>query len=227
MRTLRSIPVLNSAIQLIVVDSSNSINKDLVLNSTEHLNNVKYIYHPAEGIYFAQNMGISKADGEYILILNSGDILLGLTDSVLDSIKEEKIYVYNQEVRKENGSIFGVYVHRLPKMFPHQSMIVHRSYFSRYGLYPVDFKFNAEQIWMARIICKGDRYVQRDNVLSAFYLGGVSGEFNLKMFGENYAYYRILEKSIIMSFWMSYLRPTLRHLFGFIPRDYFLTYLIK
>ena len=60
-------------IQFIVIDGSSPSLEDLVAESG--IANVSYSWQQPEGIFSAMNLGISRAQGDYILFLNAGDTL--------------------------------------------------------------------------------------------------------------------------------------------------------
>ncbi|WP_298262448.1 glycosyltransferase family 2 protein [uncultured Lutibacter sp.] len=102
------------------------------------------------GIFNAMNKGIKKAKGNYLLFLNSGDVLNGST-ALLDFIKHPNFkgdIIYGDYVF-ENGQ--KIYPDELTPLFfvksslPHQSTLFKRSVFEEMGLYNESYKIAADR----------------------------------------------------------------------------------
>lgn len=92
------------------------------------------------GIFEAMNKGVSLANGEYLLFLNSGDILTSpnvLTDFVLNSNFKGDIlygdYELNNGVKKYPDDLTPAYFMR--SSLPHQSTLIHKRVFEKVGAY--------------------------------------------------------------------------------------------
>ncbi len=227
LRTLNSISALECPVEIVIIDGSERDNSKLVYNAVDSCHNVLYERAKPEGIYQAQNKGISMCSANYILVLNAGDTIINLSSTVFSNLTSKAIYVFGQEVRTETGQKLGEYYYKHPKMFPHQSIIVPRSLFEEYGFYPLKYRYNAEQIWLVTLKNAGVKFYFYNFSISCFYLGGISSTFNFGMFRENYIYYRLQNVSVANSIIISYIKPVMRHLMSGIPRKYFLTYLKK
>ena len=143
---------------------------------------------PDSGIYNAMNKGIAAARGEYLLFLNSGDHLLN-RHSLEKSVRwlgNHDLCCFDIEVRQPPGSnSIPAWIRQGPDIprfsdfvrnsLPHQSCFIRRSLFERYGYYDETLKICSD--WKAFMlwVCKhGCSYKHVHDVLSVFYIGGVS-----------------------------------------------------
>lgn len=156
------------------------------------------------GIYNAMNKGIRKAKGEYVLFLNSGDVLNG-NPALGDFINHEYFLgdiVYGDYKYEEGGKVFP---DRLTPLFfvrtslPHQSTFFKREVFDSMGLYDEKYDIVADRAFYIKCFLSNQfvfRHVPYS--LSIFDLSGVSNDFkykekqkleNERMFQENYNIY--------------------------------------
>ncbi|MGE5847814.1 MAG: hypothetical protein ACM34O_13895, partial [Ignavibacteria bacterium] len=125
-----------------------------------------------DGISDAFNKGILASSGDYLMVLNSGDILLHREYL----IKAEEILEQNKDISFVHSNILfeekyagNLVMH--PKMknigrgmpYFHQSMVIRRSVFDSVGLYNKDYKISMDYDLIVRMEKKG---------LKGFYLDG-------------------------------------------------------
>lgn len=174
-------------------DNSVSVIKEYVTNSQ---NQVRWISEPDDGIYNAMNKGIRMAEGEYIQILNSGDILA--SDDVvekmlaelgrLNSILESKLPILYGNMIKDFGSgkmkrdTCG-YDNYTPESFlyfyrgtlNHDCAYIRRDLFEKYGYYSEEMKICSDWEWYVRTIALGGEKVYYTDVdVTIFDMFGVS-----------------------------------------------------
>lgn len=146
-RTMRS--VLNQTFQdleYIIVDGKSS---DRTIEIARNIANdypnrcVHIISEPDKGIYDAMNKGIKNASGEWVNMMNAGDVFAD--DNVLENIFNENIsdniaFLYSDLYKKTSfGRCFKVnmYCAENERHLVHQSCIYRRNLHQEYGYYVV------------------------------------------------------------------------------------------
>lgn len=132
--------------ELIIIDGASN-DGSLEIIQKYNNNNSKWISEPDRGIYNAMNKGISLAQGEYCLFLNSGDWFVNNTvlNSVFSTNPCESILVGNiimirdKVVRIEKYPVisFGLFY---SGSICHQAAFIKRDLFHKYGLYDENLK---------------------------------------------------------------------------------------
>jgi glycosyltransferase involved in cell wall biosynthesis len=145
------------------------------------------VSEPDNGIYNAMNKGIKASKGDYLLFLNSGDMLNG--ENALKTFIEHKDFggdiIYGDYKFDKGGKVYPDSLTPL-KFFksslPHQSTFIIRSLFFDFGLYNEDFKIVSD--WEFFIKCFLSEKVKFKHVnqpLSVYDLNGVSNNINSKI----------------------------------------------
>lgn len=178
-------------------DGSVDIIKDYVNQCLMY--DVLWVSEKDSGIYNAMNKGIRKATGDYIQILNSGDILAGpdVTAKMIVALNDEmsrdkslndgvpilygnimKDYGNGKLVRDMSGN--GLYN---PSSFlyfyfgtlNHDSAYIRRDLFDKYGLYNEKMKICSDWEWYVRALVLGNvRAVYTNIDVTIFEMNGVS-----------------------------------------------------
>ena len=174
-------------------DDSVSVIKEYVTNTQ---NQVRWVSEPDDGIYNAMNKGIRMAEGEYIQILNSGDILA--SDDVvekmfaelrrLNSMHKSKLPILYGNMIKDFGSgkmkrdTCG-YDNYTPESFlyfyrgtlNHDCAYIRRDLFEKYGYYNEEMKICSDWEWYVRaIILGGEKAYYTDIDVTIFDMFGIS-----------------------------------------------------
>lgn len=189
-------------------DGSVDIIKEYVCN-VERINeltneriHVVWSSEPDKGIYNAMNKGISKATGDYIQILNSGDILAAsdVTEQMINSLysltrstlsdKIEVPILYGNMIKKDyaTGKIFGKskkVEYSLRQYYAstmnHDCCYIRRDLFDKYGLYDESLKIVSDWKWFLLAIGLGNvKPVYVDIDVTIFDCSGIS-ETNLEL----------------------------------------------
>ncbi len=150
-------------IEFIIIDGNSTDNSVEIIKESDGIH--YWVSEKDNGIYHAQNKGIAKSTGDYLLFLNSGDTLadketlknvssyLSKTDIVYGDLITEDA----KGVRKEESSpnVLDVY-HFMISTLWHPVSFIHRSVFERYGNYNEAFKITADYEFFIRAILKNN-----------------------------------------------------------------------
>ena len=143
---------------------------------------VFWVSEPDGGIYNAMNKGVSKATGEYLLFLNSGD---WLSDDVLGRavpLLNGTDIVYGDQIVHENGK-FSVWIipgeAELTETFFARDTLSHPSSFIKATLlgvlrYDEHYSIIADQVFFYHALMRGSTFKKIDLKFSVFDRGGVS-----------------------------------------------------
>jgi glycosyltransferase involved in cell wall biosynthesis len=184
-KTINSVLNQNSnKFEYIIIDGGSTDNSRDIISINE--NKIAYwVSETDSGIYNAMNKGILKANGKYLLFLNSGDYL---TDSnvIVDFCNEkftEDIVSGNLLMNKNGKSI----VHKPPKSedlsfktfysgsLPHPSTFIKRELFEDCGLYDEKNKIISDwAFFITALIIKNKTYKYFKRDISHFDLTGIS-----------------------------------------------------
>ena len=149
-------------------------------------NHIVWISEPDTGIYNAMNKGLRKAQGEYLLFLNSGDYLVDelILNTVFANNFDEDIVYGNIYVVEQNGrktlatapnseEITFVSIHS--KRLFHPASFIKRELMLNIGGYDEEIKITADFAFFVIAICKYNCSLKKiDLPISIFELGGVS-----------------------------------------------------
>lgn len=137
--------------------------------SSEYIeNNNQYfsysVSEPDKGIYNAMNKGIAKANGEYLLMLNAGDVLHNneVLSKVFDKTNYTHDIIYGDVDRESKGVVFteSIFPDKLTFGFLRNGMISHQAVFFKrrlhniVGLYNETLKYGADWHFIVLSVCK-------------------------------------------------------------------------
>ena len=167
---------------LVIDGGSEDGSKELIEKQTHKLS--YWISEKDRGIYHAMNKGIAKANGEYLLFLNSGDYFFSEVSLVqlLKDMNGEDIIYGNLVVKKEDGSewllnypselSFGFFYR---SSLPHQASLIKSQLFNKYGSYNEDLKVASDWEFFIKAICFYNvSYKHVNETISVFCMGGIS-----------------------------------------------------
>lgn len=172
---------------------------------------MKWISEPDKGIYDAMNKGVKRATGDYVFILNSGDMLAGpevtarmiaaLNDGVIDILLGNIVQVYADGKKRREIDDRYIDDRLTPRpiessmltfykgTIPHDAAFVRRELFEKYGYFDDKLKICADwKLYLDMIALGGVQpwYVDIDVVL--FDMSGVSNTNNERRLVERMAY---------------------------------------
>ena len=131
------------------------------------------------------NKGISAANGEYLLFLNSGDELIN--SEVLNNnyfqLKGKDVYYYNKNIYQTNNT----YIREMPSeltfsflysdSLAHQSTFIKKTLFEEIGLYDENLRIVSDWKFFIIAFYKFNASFQYVNsIITVFYLGGASSD---------------------------------------------------
>lgn len=181
--TIRS--VINQTYQnreYIIVDGASTDKTMSVVNQYEDKIDI-IISEPDKGRSDAFNKGIQRATGDYIVMVNAGDLL---TDNALEKFAQnyEKGYdvIKGNTIRwnPDTGTRFRerpvIKYPSIPFNFLvcHQSTYISKKAYEKYGDYLVDFHVGMDFELMLRFTRLGARFHAIDEDLAVFRMGGIS-----------------------------------------------------
>ncbi|WP_281637402.1 glycosyltransferase family 2 protein [Flavobacterium marginilacus] len=165
---------------LIVDGDSTDRSKDVINQYSTSIN--YHISEPDTGIYNAMNKGIKASKGEYLLFLNSGDVLNGMTavNDFVNNIDFAGDIIYGDYKFQTGGKIFP---DNLSPLFfvrtslPHQSTLFKREVFDKMGLYDERYKVVADRAFYIKCFLSNQFIFKHINYpLTVFDLSGVSND---------------------------------------------------
>ena len=145
---------------------------------------ITWLSEPDAGIYNAMNKGIRMASGEYLLFLNSGDVLAD-ENVVYDFIASDK-----REDIVAGGTLLGV-DECLPKYPPdvltyelfvtdslmHAATFIRRELFEQYGLYNEQHRIVSDWEFFVKVLVNNNcTYTTIDRLISLFDTTGISNQ---------------------------------------------------
>lgn len=169
-------------LEYIIIDGgSKDSTLDIIERYRDQLSCV--ISEPDNGIADAFNKGLRIATGDLIGIINSDDLLLPDSLSILASFYDDETDVYrgNTIIWNENSQFR---CREIPSMtFPlvpytihvaHPSTFVKRDAYRKYGLFDVDFRYIMDLELLCRFYRLGATFKYVDADLAEFRIGGVT-----------------------------------------------------
>ena len=147
---------------IIIDGGSTDGSKAYIKNNTEYFS--YWVSEPDKGIYNAMNKGIAKANGEYLLMLNAGDILYNneVLFKVFGNTNHDQDIIYGDVDRESKGIVFteSIYPDKLTFSFFRNTMISHQATFFKkelhdmIGLYDETLKYGADWHFTILAVCK-------------------------------------------------------------------------
>ncbi|WP_461304109.1 glycosyltransferase family 2 protein [Aureisphaera sp.] len=178
--------------EFIIIDGgSNDGGKEYIESEAQHF--AYWVSEPDKGIFNAQNKGIERARGEYLMFLNSGDILChenALKEFIEDPSFDGDI-IYGDYKYEKGEKIFADTLtpyYFMKTSLPHQSTLFHHRVFDRMGKYDESYAMSADRaLYLKCLLSEEFKFLHITYPLVLFDLGGVSNspEFHTKKQAED------------------------------------------
>jgi glycosyltransferase involved in cell wall biosynthesis len=168
--------MLRDTIQYIVIDG-NSNDGSVEFLQSEKDKFQKCIIEPDNGIYDAINKGLAECVGDYILVLNSGDVLIkDELKEIISNLGQDDIYycdvdILNKLRRQKHISDHNQLTHRMS--ISHQGALVARSVYKD-NLYDQTYKLSADFAFFNKCLIQGKSFKKLNFTIAEFEVGGRS-----------------------------------------------------
>ncbi|WP_256010682.1 glycosyltransferase family 2 protein [Desertivirga xinjiangensis] len=136
------------------------------------------------GIYDAMNKGLSKASGDYVLFMNSGDEIYALdtVQKVFDTELDADIYYGETEMFDENWNSLGQRRHKAPekltlKSFKYGMSVSHQAIYVKRSLsrpFNSAYCLSSDIDWVLHAIRNAKRIVNTRIYVAKYLVGGMS-----------------------------------------------------
>lgn len=150
----------------------------------------QWVSEKDNGVFDAQNKGLAKATGDYLLVLNSGDELFSpsvLSDLFSRNRTADIVYGNMQIVHPDGSREFGkmpsaiTFEHMMKDTLWHPVSFVRRDFFVKVGYYDLSYRIISDYKWFLRAIFLNHAQLEyEDKTISVFYLGGLSSQLSNK-----------------------------------------------
>lgn len=184
LRTLESISrVKSDCFEYLVIDGGSTDDSLNIIKNFQY--SIDYwVSEPDRGIYHAMNKGIEKASGEYLLFINSGDIINNNVqiEETLNLLTGEDIIYFNIAEIFNNGEIvikecpdYLDFRYFILDALPHQSTFIKSNALKEYGGYSENMKIFSDWAFFMDAICKLEcTYKHINQHFSSFFQDGIS-----------------------------------------------------
>ena len=176
--------------EYIVIDGASTDNSvDIIKKYAPEFENLKWVSEPDKGIYNAMNKGLRMATGDYIQVLNSGDVLAekDVVERMFSALEKKgypEILYGNMLKSFPDGRLTRDrgFAGKTPTMMDfirgtlnHDPVYIKKSLFDRFGYYREDLPITADWRWYVEAIPFGGvKPVYVDLDVTVFDMTGVS-----------------------------------------------------
>lgn len=165
----------------IIIDGASSDGTLEFLQSYPHL---KVFSEPDNGVYDAFNKGVKRANGKYIVFVNSDDYFstnkaISLSVDALEKENADYSYATTYLLDEKNSKRSTMRVPKIWKSFSkmpfcHQSMFCRVDVLKEIGLFDVNNKITSDYEVYLRLLFGGYKAVEVDEHIVTFRIGGIS-----------------------------------------------------
>lgn len=170
------------------------------------------ISEPDKGLYDAMNKGLSHSTGDYVLFINSGDLLANSNtiNNVMTTAPDNADVIYGDtDIIDEEGNIIHSRRHRPPEKLTADSykrgmLVCHQSFIARRELcdiYDPQYRYAADFDWCLKVLFKSSKIHNSKSVISLFMEGGQTRKTIVPGLKERYHIMRKHYGTIKATFW--------------------------
>ncbi len=188
-------------IEHIVIDGASEDGTLELLKPYEEKGLIKIFSEPDKGIYDAMNKGINKANGKYILFLNSDDSFIDINaikESILKIVSTDSDFSYGSCNFIKGNNIIGKFISCLscfPVHMPicHNTMLVKTKIMKELGCFDTSFRIAADYDFLIRMLLEGYKGCEINLSIVNYNIDGVSSNQALnreeiaKVFYKNFS----------------------------------------
>jgi glycosyltransferase involved in cell wall biosynthesis len=172
--------------EYIIVDGGSVDGSIAIINKEKEIITKKTIA-PDKGIYDAMNKGLEMATGEYVLFLNSGDVLVEDIDYELLMTNRAGFIIYGTDLNNGYQKIAKEPIMPFIREFslPHQSTFIKRKLFDVWGNYNVNYKVTGDFEWFCRVFTQSNpSRILKNELLVKMQPGGIGSYPNCDWYLE-------------------------------------------
>ncbi|MFQ3548791.1 MAG: glycosyltransferase family 2 protein [Armatimonadota bacterium] len=192
-----------------------------------------FISEPDNGVYDAMNKGVSYANGEFVVFMNTGDCFYNeyTLNDIVDNINKYPnfdCYYGDPIVVDDNKKIWaGPQERKINRFILHNTTICHQATITKTELYKkiggfdISYKIIADKEWILRSVDAGARWRYIDLIVCRYDKTGLSSDItqrkneNIKLVSN---YYNVVERVVY------YLTKKIRGIWRRLQRLWFKTY---
>ena len=186
-RSIKSIvPHRSDEIEYVVIDGNSTDNSKNIIE--EYKDKIDFrLSEPDNGIFNAMNKGVRNAKGEYLLFINSGDIIndnAGM-GKIIKTLSGEDLIYYDIMVSDENKDYHFIkncdtyldFKFFVESTLPHQSTFIKKEFLIQCGGYDEGMRLGGDWAFFIDAVClKKCSYKYISDCFTTYFMDGISSD---------------------------------------------------
>ena len=156
-----------------------------------------WMSEPDEGIYDAMNKGITNANAEWIIFMNSGDLFYdnGVLNTIFDENQIERTDIIYGKTKSKNTNRTIIPPKKVNKSYffantiCHQSIFFNKKLFNELALYDLNYKIISDRDHLFRSCASNAKFKYVDTIISIWDEEGFSND-NILLFKKEVSFFR-------------------------------------